>query len=61
MMPVQLSNLFNITFIIDGTILASDDHLRWPVQKSNKKRIPEFITIEDSSFITITGNGIVDG
>lgn len=30
MMPVHLTNLHNVTFTIDGTVLVSDDNERWP-------------------------------
>lgn len=30
MMPILMENVYNVTFIVDGDVVASSDHVNWP-------------------------------
>jgi polygalacturonase len=58
MMPIAIYNVRNLTFTIDGTILASQDYQSWNV--SGKTQL-DFWSIQDSEYINVRGSGTVDG
>ncbi len=59
-MPFRIQNANNLTFTIDGTILASEDNVNWPLNE-NKDGTLDFWEIYDSEYIHIRGSGNVDG
>jgi hypothetical protein len=58
-MPFHFKSLSNITFTIDGAIVASEDNENWPMKTDNG--LWDFWTIEDSENIHIRGSGSVEG
>eukprot|EP01035_Chromulina_nebulosa_P018039 gene18039-23681_t len=53
---INASNLFNVTFIIDGTLFFSDDRQSWP--NNNEGRVLDCITFVNITSVTFTSNGI---
>jgi polygalacturonase len=51
-MPVEIQNVNNITFTIDGTILVSTDNQNWP-NYDGQDAVHDFIHITDSENIHI--------
>lgn len=59
-MPISISNIHNISIIIEGKLSASKNVLKWP-KKPNSAHYEDFIYISDSSHIEISGGGRIDG
>lgn len=59
-MPIQVQNVTNITFVIDGTLKASKDHEHYPTD-SNSASISNFLVLYDTEHITFKGQGAIDG
>lgn len=59
MMPMNVSNINNVTLQVDGLVEVSEDNTHWPLK--DPKNVWDFWTITDSSNIHIKGNGTVSG
>ena len=60
MMPVVLSDIFNVTFEVEGTVLCAQEFDNWPVRPDNGK-MWDLWNFEDSSDLHLKGNGVIDG
>jgi polygalacturonase len=56
---ISASNLNNVTFSIEGSIIADDNRDKW--NKNSKGEFVDFLSFVDSNYITINGGGIIDG
>ena len=64
MMPFAISNLKNVIFRIDGTVLASTHWKHWPFPQSNGEdhiTYQQFWEIIDTEYLTVQGKGLIDG
>lgn len=65
MMPIIVSNLNDITFDINGAVLASKRWENWPYSsEENKSNYLDFWTIQDSNGLTFKSSeksGKIDG
>mmetsp|Transcript_35007 Transcript_35007/g.25488 ORF Transcript_35007/g.25488 Transcript_35007/m.25488 type:complete len:167 (-) Transcript_35007:1197-1697(-) len=59
LMPVHVDHLYNFVLTINGTILASEDNINW--ENRTETECWDLFTINDSTNITINGEGVVDG
>ncbi len=58
MMPVAVSEVYNVTIQVDGSVYASEDKDHW---NKTGNSYHDFWYIGDSELITIRGMGKVDG
>lgn len=80
MMPLLMENLHNVSFIVDGMVVASSDNINWPnhtdwqlekhlayqdqhprLRGSDFGPVISFWEIHDSSDLSFSGSGQVDG
>jgi len=63
MMPIEVSNVTNITFTVDGIIVLSEDNEKWPAKPKNDHEniVYDFWHIYDSEHIHIRGSGKIEG
>lgn len=59
-MPIVLHDLYNITILIEGKLIASKNILKW-TKKPNSPKYEDFIYISDSCLVKIAGGGKIDG
>ena len=59
-MPVNMHNIHNVTFIIEGKMIASKIVKLWP-KKPNSTYYQDFISCADCHYLTIQGGGKIDG
>lgn len=59
-MPVTMDNIFNVTFSIEGRMIASKIVKSWP-KKINSTYYQDFLSCTDCHNITIRGGGKIDG
>lgn len=58
-LATNVSNMDNISFFIDGTIIALDDIQRWPLNENNKRK--HIFDFHNMNNFKVYGNGTLDG
>lgn len=58
MMPIWADNWTDVTITIDGTILASKRHHKYPLKDDRVRMFMEFNEVQN---LTINGSGSIDG
>jgi polygalacturonase len=60
---IHASNLHDVTLQIDGVLMAAADYDLWPTTTTRNKKYVDFLSIADSTNITVTGDGsgLIDG
>ena len=59
MFPIYINDHHNIHIKIEGTVRASKNYKEWPI--SNHGQYDHFMSFENCSNITFSGNGTIDG
>lgn len=60
-MPIRLTNVHNVTLLVQGKLIASQNIGKWPRLPEMEKFYEDFLSFRMSTYIEITGGGRIDG